>query len=304
MNILIAEDQPPAALFLRRTLERLGFQATVAPDGESAWEILDRGEANVLISDWMMPRLDGLDLCRRIRAKATDRYTYIILLTSRTNRADRLEGLQAGADDFLTKPPDADELAIRLQIAGRILAVHDELAYRNIKLAELATTDGLTGVKNRRRFQEDLDLLLAQARRVREPLSLVMLDVDQFKQYNDNFGHPAGDEVLRRVGATLLKAIRSHDVVARYGGEEFAVILPATDIDAALGVAERLRFALKAEPWPHRAVTASFGVATLGPSDLGEGSELIQWADEALYQAKRNGRDRSFAATAESTIHV
>jgi two-component system chemotaxis response regulator CheY len=297
MKILIAEDQPPAALYLRRTLERMGHAPVIAPDGEAAWDILARDGADVLISDWMMPRLDGLGLCRRVRAVEHDRYTYVILLTARNNRDDRLEGLHAGADDFLTKPPDPDELDLRLQIAGRILAVHEELARNNARLAELATTDALTGVRNRRRFHEDLDLLLAQARRLREPLSLVMLDVDHFKSFNDTFGHPAGDDVLRRLGKVLLRSVRGHDLVARYGGEEFAVLLPATNPSEAVLVAERVRSAFRDEPWPHRPVTASLGVATAGPTEFGTVDDLIQRADEALYRSKRDGRDRVTASS-------
>jgi two-component system chemotaxis response regulator CheY len=297
MKILIAEDQPPAALYLRRTLERMGHAPVIAPDGEAAWDVLARDGADVLISDWMMPRLDGLGLCHRVRAAERDRYTYIILLTSRNNRDDRLKGLHAGADDFLTKPPDPDELNLRLQIAGRILAVHEELARNNARLAELATTDALTGVRNRRRFHEDLDLLLAQARRLREPLSLVMLDVDHFKAFNDSFGHPAGDDILRRLGAMLLRSVRNHDLVARYGGEEFAVLLPATNPFEAALVSERLRSAFKDESWPHRPVTASLGIATAGPTEFGTVDDLIQQADEALYRSKRDGRDRVTAAS-------
>ncbi len=241
MKILIAEDQAPSALYLARTLEKLGHDAAVAPDGEQAWQICRTTEAPLLISDWMMPLLDGPELCRRIRSRVAERYTYIILLTSRDRREDRLEGLRAGADDFLTKPPDPDELAVRLEIAERILKVHAQLARQNERLAELAAVDELTGTKNRRRFREDLDLLYAQTQRLGTPLSLIMLDLDHFKEYNDTFGHPAGDEILKRLGTTLRSSLRSHDVVARYGGEEFVILLPATAGDEAMEVAERLR---------------------------------------------------------------
>ena len=292
MKILIAEDQPVAALYLRRTLEKLGHHAEVAPDGEAAWRMIRDGDASLLISDWMMPLLDGPELCRRVRAARSDRYTYIILLTSRDRHEDRVEGLRAGADDFLTKPPDPDELAVRLEIAGRILAVHDQLARQNARLAELASTDELTGVKNRRRFREDLDLLFAQADRQRSPLSLILLDIDHFKQYNDAFGHPAGDRVLRQVGATLRSSLRGHDVVARYGGEEFVVLLPATDPEGAMEAAERLRAAIAGHDWPNRPVTASFGVATSGPDTL-DADMLVDHADRALYFSKKAGRDRT-----------
>jgi len=291
MKILIAEDQPPAALYLRRTLERMGHEATIAPDGEQAWQILQRGDAPLLISDWMMPHLDGPDLCRRIRSAGGDRYTYIILLTSRDQQEDRLKGLRAGADDFLTKPPDPDELAVRLEIAGRILAVHEQLARQNERLAELAAIDELTGAKNRRRFREDLELLFAQADRLGSPLSLIMLDLDHFKQYNDAFGHPAGDELLQWVGSTLRTAVRGHDVVARFGGEEFVMLLPATDVDEALEVAERLRSAIACRPGPHRQMTASLGVGTAGPGTP-SAAVLVDQADRAMYQSKQAGRNQ------------
>ena len=292
MRILIAEDQPVAALYLRRTLEHLGHQPEIAPDGEAAWQVLRDGEIPLLISDWMMPRLDGLELCRRLRAVRLDRYIYIILLTSLDRREDRVKGLRAGADDFLTKPPDPEELAVRLEIAERILAVHDQLARQNALLAELASTDELTGVKNRRRFREDLDMLFGQAQRQRVPLSLILLDIDEFKQYNDAFGHPAGDRVLQQIGATLRSSLRGHDVLARYGGEEFVVLLPATDADEALRVAERLRTAIADHAWPHRPVTASFGVATSGP-ETPDAAALVDRADRALYLSKEAGRNRS-----------
>ncbi len=291
MKILIAEDQAPSALYLSRTLEKMGHEATIAPDGEQAWRILQNGQASVLLSDWMMPLLDGPALCRRIRSRATECYTYIILLTSRDRKEDRLEGLRAGADDFLIKPPDPDELAVRLEIAERILKVHAQLARQNERLEELAAVDELTGTKNRRRFREDLDLLYAQAQRLGSPLSLIMLDLDQFKQYNDAFGHPAGDEILKRLGSTLRSTLRSHDVVARYGGEEFVILLPATDQDEAMEVAERLRSSIASDAWPRREVTASLGVGTIGPS-TSSASVLVEQADQAMYQSKQAGRNR------------
>jgi diguanylate cyclase (GGDEF)-like protein len=301
MKILIAEDQPVAALFLRRMLEKLGHHAEVAPDGEAAWQMIRDGDMSLLISDWMMPNLDGLELCQRLRTLPSNRYIYIILLTSLDRREDRLKGLRAGADDFLTKPPDSDELAIRLEIAERILAVHDQLARQNARLAELAATDELTGVKNRRRFREDLDLFVSQADRLGLPLSLILLDIDHFKQYNDTFGHPAGDRVLQQVGRMLRSTVRGHDVVARYGGEEFVVLLPATGSREAVEVAERLRATIAGHGWPHRAVTASFGVATSGP-DAPDAVALVDQADRALYSSKEVGRNRTshFASLADA----
>jgi diguanylate cyclase (GGDEF)-like protein len=291
MKILIAEDQAPSALHLRRTLERLDHEVTVATNGEAAWRIVQGGAAPLLLSDWMMPLVDGLELCRRIRSAALEKYTYIILLTSRDRKEDRLEGLRAGADDFLTKPADPDELTVRLEIAERILKVHAQLARQNERLAELAAIDELTGTKNRRRFREDLELLFSQAERLHSPLSMIMLDIDHFKAYNDSFGHPAGDEILRRLGATLRSTLRSHDVVARYGGEEFVVLLPATGENEAIEVAERLRSAIAKSPWPRREVTASLGIGTIGPNTA-RASTLLEQADRALYHSKQAGRNQ------------
>jgi two-component system cell cycle response regulator len=290
MKILIAEDQLVAALFLRRTLERLGHEVVVANDGEAAWEAVRDDDISLLISDWMMPRLDGPDLCRRIRATDLGSYKYIILLTAKDGRVDKLDGLRAGADDFLIKPPDPDELVVRLQIAERIIAVHETLARQNARLAELATVDELTGVKNRRRLRNDLETQTALAVGEGTPLSIVMLDVDHFKSYNDAFGHPAGDEVLRGVGETLIRAVRRNDVVARYGGEEFAILLPTAGVDEAMEVARRIRAAIADRDWPNRAITASLGVATLGPDTPPE--SLVERADLALYHSKHTGRDR------------
>ncbi len=291
MKILIAEDQPTAALLLRHSLTRLGHKVDVASDGEAAWEMIRDSDAPILISDWMMPRLDGPGLCRRIREAALERYIYIILLTTRDRHEDKLTGLRAGADDFLTKPPDPDELAVRLEIAGRILAVHETAARQNRKLAELAATDELTGTKNRRRFREDLDLLFSQAGRYGSPLSLIMMDIDNFKQYNDRYGHLAGDEVLRIFGKTLLSTLRATDVVARYGGEEFVVLLPATGKEDAMRAAERIRSALRKCDWAHENITASLGLSVVSPSTTTV-EDLVGQADRALYVSKENGRDR------------
>jgi diguanylate cyclase (GGDEF)-like protein len=292
VKVLIAEDQPPAALFLRRNLERMGHEVTVATNGDDAWHLIETGDAPLLISDWTMPGVDGPALCRRIRANDLGRYIYVILLTSRGRRDDMLEGLGAGADDFLVKPPDPDELAVRLAIAGRIVAVHEALARQNARLAALAMTDELTRVKNRRRFSEDLEAHCSMAARCVLPLSLAMLDLDGFKQYNDSFGHPAGDEVLRAVADALCSHVREHDVVARYGGEEFVVLLPSTDADGAMIVAERLRSAIAGRPGLLRPVTASIGVTTAFPATADGSRAMIDQADKALYRAKRAGRNR------------
>lgn len=295
MNLLIAEDQAASAVLLARTLGRLGHKATIVRDGLEAWETVREGGFPVLISDWEMPGMDGPDVCRKIRGANLPGYVYIILLTSRDGRDDRLEGLRAGADDFLRKPADAEELRIRLEIAGRILAIHEDLARQNAALAEMATTDPLTGAKNRRRFHEDLTAHIELAERAEMPLSLVMLDVDHFKSFNDTFGHPAGDVLLRDLARVLEANVRKHDVVCRYGGEEFAIILPSTDAETSRTVAERLRAGIEAHDWPHRPITASLGVATLDPASP-DGLRLVEQADQALYRSKAGGRNRTHHA--------
>ncbi|WP_435017336.1 diguanylate cyclase [Tundrisphaera sp. TA3] len=291
MHVLIAEDQPSSALAIRRLLGRLGHESTIAEDGQMAWEMVQTGRYPVLLSDWIMPGMDGIELCRRIRSRRVAPYQYIILLTSKRDLADRLEGLRAGADDFLVKPPHVEELAVRLEIAGRILGFQDELVRRNRELAALADSDELTGAKNRRHFLRALEDRFFEARRLGSPLSLILLDIDHFKAYNDAFGHPAGDEVLRLAAGMIGDLARCEDVVARIGGEEFAAILPGLGEQASLAVCERIRRAFSAFAWPRRAITASLGAATLAPQSKCP-ADLIAEADLALYASKRSGRDR------------
>ena len=198
MRILLVEDEEVTAAALRGIVASLGHQVTVAADGTSAWRLLQEGHIPVVLSDWMMPGLDGLSLCRHIRGLGDSPYTYIILLSVRDRRADRMEGLRAGADDFLVKPVEAEELAVRLEIARRILSVQERLERQNASLTELATTDDLTGLVNRREFRRALVLNFALAERQGLPLSLILFDIDHFKDFNDTFGHPAGDEALPR----------------------------------------------------------------------------------------------------------
>jgi two-component system cell cycle response regulator len=445
MKILIAEDSAISAKILQRLLKSEGHDATITSDGEQALAELLTGNYRLLISDWMMPKMDGVELCRQVRSAKLPGYTYIILLTARDKKEDKLAALAAGADDFLIKPLDAAELKARLTVAERILrmeqeieqqvqelqvrgrqleeknayieaanyrfnelfdgmpvacyscdsdgrvhkwnraahalygyteaealdrpiwellqartedlqeknvqlkqellsvvmkgqsvqnleiqdyvrsgdavcvlfhafplraptgdvvggicaslditerkAYEDKIEAANKLLAELATTDGLTGLKNHRTFRETLDAHFRTAKDGGDSFSTVLLDVDKFKQYNDSFGHPAGDEVLRRVAKILLETVRPTDCVARYGGEEFALLLPKTDVNPACRIADACRRALESADWPNRSVTASFGVATFSP-ELEMSSELVDQADQGLYFSKENGRNQ------------
>ncbi len=291
MRILVAEDEPVVAVLLRGMLARMGHEVVVAGDGLDAWERLQFGDFRLVITDWMMPRLDGLELCRRIRAQVGIPYIYIILLTAREGREDRLRGLDSGADDILTKKPDLAELTVRLRIAERILAMQAQLEETNAQLKALAVTDALTGLGNRRELDAALRTSFLLALRSGLALSVVMVDVDHFKDYNDTYGHLSGDEVLRRVADLLHSNSRGHDILGRYGGEEFLAVLPGTDAEGALGFAERMRRCLEEHSWPHCPITASFGVATLSAAARDE-EVLLDQADQALYHAKRSGRNR------------
>jgi two-component system cell cycle response regulator len=454
LRILIAEDDPVSALVLRRVLETLGHHVEHAKSGQEAWREAEEHPFDVIVSDWMMPGIDGLELCRLVRSRLDGAYTYYILLTAKSQREARSEAVAAGVDDFLVKPVDQEELEARLTTAQRILAMQDELRSRSSKLAqmmgyleaanrrfsdlfaglpvasitfdtegrivewnraaealfdlrpdevwqrplvdviaspgklewaesfiqrsiegesiqdeeqtvyrsdgcprhvlfstfplrnnvseiigavctcsdltaqrnleqrleeqlrvahslnealelgkqelaranarleELATTDGLTGLRNHRFFKEALEPSIAFASRHDEPLSLILCDIDHFKQYNDAFGHPAGDALLREFAEQLRSNARTEDLVARYGGEEFAILLKNSDHRQAMMVAEKLRSVIADHEWSLREVTASFGVATL--HELGEltAHDLIDSADRALYASKQAGRNR------------
>lgn len=317
MDILIAEDDRVSALILQRALEKMGYSVIVARDGGEAWRLVNGGGIGLVVSDWMMPEVDGLELCRRIRGRIDTVYTYVILLTSRDSRNDRLEGLEAGADDFLSKPLDAGELVARLNVARRILGMQDllrahatqlaelqvALERQNALLAERASTDGLTGLGNRRHFDETLASAYSFAVRHDQPLSLVLLDVDHFKLFNDTFGHQSGDDVLRALADTLRSRTRGHDFVARYGGEEFALILPGTGSSQALSFCERIRSSIEGRRWTHRSVTASFGVTTT-TQPAQNLVELLRQADKALYRSKAEGRNRVAHFDEDMTVSV
>jgi len=292
MKILVVEDQKTLGLSLCWTLEKLGHEPRLILSGSAASELIDREDRRLIITDWVMPDLDGLELCRRIRARQGRPYNYVIILTSRTDRRDRLEGLAAGADDFLTKPVDEDELAIRLAIAERILVVQADLEEKNARLGAMAGTDPLTGLANRRRLFDPTEGVIAQWREG-SPYSILALDVDHFKSFNDSVGHAAGDEVLRTVAGILRAGTRSTDLVVRTGGEEFVIVLPKTGAEEALAMADRLRIAIETHPWPARQVTASFGVTIAhDPTQANDLADLLDLADRALYHSKRFGRNR------------
>ncbi|WP_422932002.1 GGDEF domain-containing protein [Singulisphaera sp. PoT] len=296
VRILVVCERPQAARKIQNSLAMLGHEVLVARSGEEAWGHIVKEARHVVIADRALPDMDGLELLRMVRAHRRSCDTYNILVTAKLGREDRLEAFAAGADDILARPADPDLLAARLESVRRICSARDVLARENSELTMLAAIDELTGVMNRRRFHEELDRSFARSRSDAsgpdlEPLSLVMIDVDRFKAYNDDFGHTAGDRVLCEVAGLLARAVRKQDLVARYGGEEFALLFPSTPVEAAMSIAEAIRESIERHAWPHRGVTASFGVSAAGGSTPTCDS-LVRLADRALYASKQAGRNR------------
>ena len=307
MKILVAEDDAVSRTILRRAVEKLGHECLVAEDGRAAWETFcTEPWVDVIISDWMMPDVDGLELCRMVRNEERGSqgraYTYFIFLTALGDREHLLRGLEAGADDYLSKPLDRDELGMRLISADRVTELHRKLAFQNDELEKLnrmlfeqSREDPLTSLGNRLRLREDIEVLQNRAERYGHDYAAVLCDVDFFKAYNDRYGHLAGDDVLQRVSETISAGLRGGDVAYRYGGEEFLIVLPEQSVEAATAIADRLRRSVEDLGVPHGAgtqagvVTISAGVAAF--QGAGSADDLLKQADAALYEAKEAGRN-------------
>ena len=288
MKILIAEDDTTSRLVLAATLRKLGHSVTAVADGSAAWDAWQRDQYALVISDWMMPGLDGPSLCRKVRETQRSHYTYIVLLTALGGKGRYFDGIEAGADDFLTKPFEEDLLGARLHVAQRILALHDTLR-------DQAMQDRLTGLWNRGAITDSLRHELERSARSKQRVGVLVADLDHFKRINDTYGHPVGDDVLREAARRMQSALRSYDQIGRYGGEEFLVLAPGAGPAQSRMVGERICESLRASPI-HTSVgplhiTVSIGVA-VSDGHTGDGSALISAADEALYRAKRAGRDR------------
>jgi diguanylate cyclase (GGDEF)-like protein len=305
LRVLVVDDDAATRSHLTAALRELGHVPIDACDGFDALRKLAAEQVDVLLCDWIMPSLDGAELCRRVRAARRSTYTYVILLTGLADRAHLVEGLHAGADEYLTKPLDFDELAARLVCAERVLSHDRRIVRQNARLRHdsqremrAARTDPLTRLGNRRGLEEDLATLFGRASRYGHRYCAVLADVDRFKAYNDRYGHLAGDEALRGVARAMTYTLREGDAIYRYGGEEFLAILPEQSLgDAAIAV-ERVREAVArlaivhdGNP-PRGVITISAGIAELV---LGPGASPKTWlacADAALYRAKAAGRDR------------
>ncbi len=305
MRIVIAEDDTVSRLVLEAAVTALGHECFTTVDGEDAWQLFQGLDVDVVISDRAMPRMGGIELCRRVRAQDRGAYTYFIFLTALDEKLQILSGMEAGADDYLVKPLDIDELKMRLLVASRVTTLHRQLFKQSAELEELnrrllqqSRTDALTQVGNRLKLREDLETICERVERYQHSYSVIMCDIDCFKAYNDSQGHLAGDEVLRAVATILANTCRGGDQVYRYGGEEFLVLVPEQSLDNGAAAAERYRSAVEELGIPHIAntakgiVTISAGVASLSPSDIKSVDAWLNEADAALYRAKQSGRNR------------
>lgn len=296
MRILAADDDRISLRLLDAALTAAGHEVILARDGPEAIAAFGRDPPpQIAVLDWNMPGADGVEVCRWVRSRPDAGYVYVILLTSRGAPPDRVEGFDAGADDFVVKPFQFDELQARIRVGARLVASQVALDAANERLREQAAHDALTGLLNRGAILSHLERDLASAVRVGGDVAVAMVDVDHFKRVNDGFGHPAGDEVLREVSRRMASTLRPSDAIGRCGGEEFLVVMSATDAAGAALVAERLRVSIRQEPiqvdGAAHQITCSFGVA-VSPGGSAAAERLIAAADAALYTAKRSGRDR------------
>ena len=298
--ILLAEDDPVTRMLLARSLKKAGYPVDAVVDGLAALERMQQQYYPMLITDWEMPGMDGVELCKAVRALPLDGYVYMLLLTARDAKEQMVAGLEAGADDYLIKPVHEPELLARLNTGRRILNLEHSLRVANERNRLLAITDPLTGAFNRRQLMAQLPRELERSRRYAVPLSVVVCDIDYFKNVNDRHGHSIGDEILRQFVARIRASIRSgSDWVARCGGEEFTLVLPETDLAGAVVATEKIRALISGTPFQTDvgpvSVTASFGVAAIsgpGPDPGADFEALIAAADIGLYRSKRAGRDR------------
>ncbi len=311
-RIVLADDDRAARALLARQLQDAGYDVIACENGRDALEAIQQETSCIVVADWMMPEMDGLELCRTVRALSEMQalsLVYFILLTARSERDQIVAGLEAGADDYLTKPYHKQELLARLRAGGRICDLQTELVQRQIeltkvnsefaglnrKLEELASTDTLTGLANRRHLFERFAEAWALSNRNNQPLGCIMFDIDKFKIINDTYGHAAGDTILRALAATCRECLRRYDVLGRIGGEEFCVACPDTPLEGVARLAERICTAIAQAEYQHDEivipVTVSLGVASRGPEYNGV-DDLVRAADAMLYRAKQNGRNQ------------
>jgi len=295
-RIAIVDDDAAIRRLVRLFLHRAGFETIELTTGEEARSVLHSDPWDLAILDRKLPDLDGVMLAHELKSKADFRTRYIIMLTGEADQEDKVEGLELGADDYITKPFQYPELLARVRAGKRIVDLQKELLETNKRLELLSITDGLTALYNHRYFQDELMRNFDESKRYSRPLSLAMIDIDYFKKINDTYGHAIGDEVLKCVSKLLRDSARKTDLVARYGGEEFVVMMPETELEDAVTFAEKIRGLIESTDVETQAGdlrgTVSVGVASVPYTRVRSPKEMVVAADRALYRAKRGGRNR------------
>jgi diguanylate cyclase (GGDEF)-like protein len=288
-TVLVIEDHPDQRELLELVLQREGYRVITAANGEEALEKLEKEEVHLALSDIMMPKMDGLELLRKVRGNPALKHTYLILITARIQEGDRVRGLDLGADDYINKPFSFSELLARVRVGARVVQYQQHLEHQTL-------TDSLTGLFNRRGFEKKIEEEFERVKRYNHAISLFILDIDNFKAINDTYGHHEGDNVLKVIAEHLKDKTRRSDYPARYGGEEFVLILPETSLEEALQVGRKVRSEIKectfgttARPF---SLTVSIGVSSNANKEYSDWRQMLQDADQALYLAKRNGKDR------------
>lgn len=296
-KILIAEDDRISAKILERNIKNWGYQVVMVDDGEKAWEILEKENIQIAILDWMMPKLDGIELCKKIRENKTENYIYITLLTARMTTEDVVQGLNAGADDYITKPVNPLELKARLNTGRRIIQLENDSRELQEKLELLSKQDSLTGLWNKRTITELLEEELSRGFRDEKPISTILIDIDKFKGINDTYGHPVGDEVLLAITSRLKKQIRKYDHIGRYGGDEIMIVLWNVGYSTLVKLISRFRQCIwdqeiNTDAGPLRLSISIGGTSTESHQNVSP-LKLIKTSDKALYSAKHKGRNRA-----------
>jgi diguanylate cyclase (GGDEF)-like protein len=296
LQVLVVDDSPVYRKIIEHTLEDGGYAPLFAKSGREAMDLYAQHAPAIVITDWLMPDFSGLELCERIRGDAQRLYTYIIVLTSISEKDNVVKGLAAGADDYLTKPFDPGELLARIGVGRRTIGLHREIDAKNKLLDELAHTDSLTGLPNRRAIEEWAGRQLRGAARHGFALWVAHGDLDNFKCINDNYGHDAGDQVLQKFGEVLRENTRASDLSGRMGGDEFLLVMTHLDEKSTRLTVERLRAQFAALKFSFGggvvSVTASFGIAGFKGKEPPEFCQLVKQADKALYSGKRAGRNQ------------
>ncbi|MFP5246330.1 MAG: diguanylate cyclase [Thermoanaerobaculia bacterium] len=295
-TIAIVDDDAAIRRLVKLLLRRAGYDVLECTTGDEARAALNSEPWDLAILDRRLPDMDGVVLAHELKSNPGFRTRYIIMLTGEAEQEDKVEGLELGADDYITKPFQYPELLARIRAGKRIVDLQKELLETNKRLELLSITDGLTKLHNHRYFQDELARAFEESQRYQRPLSLAMIDIDFFKKFNDTYGHAVGDDVLKRVAQLYEHSVRSTDLVARYGGEEFAVMMPETSLADGITFAEKIRHIVESTPLQTQIgplnVTVSIGVASVPHSRIRTAKELIVAADKALYRAKKNGRNQ------------